>query len=409
MRFNLLILTLVALIVSTASAQKFSPGYYITATGDTIKKDLSLKQKNDFIEKVVTPEGLFLAPKDIQGFGLNNLNYVVRKVSMDKTPTGGFVIDTVFLEVMNRGKISLLYLLDENDKVHFYVENENGPQELTVRLNSQNDGIVVRKTETYKSTLKGIFPTCTDLFPAIDKVVFSRKGIQSIYEKLYECMFHEAAPSMEKEENLRSTEFGAYGGAWMANQKFMTKNGIHNQNTTILPFLTFSEKSIAPTLGLYLETRFTRKNTLSVRHELSYIQYEQTSDSWKPNPYQSNTLTATVGAKYIRYSFIVRGYLLPKSSVRPFIAAGITPMLAVSETHTMKRDNPADQSSEETPIFDKISNVTVGYFIGTGITYNRFGLEFRYELQRGINDDLFARLKVLSFTLQYRIKKFGKA
>jgi hypothetical protein len=408
MRFNLLPLALVAIIVSTANAQKFTPGYYIKLSGDTVRKDLSLKLKKELIEKVVTPEGLFLVPKDLLGFGLNDLNYVVRKVSMDKTPDGGFVTDTVFLEVINRGKISLLYMIDEDDKVHFYIENENGPQELTVRLNDQNDGVVVRKMETYKSALKGIFPTCTELFPAIDKTIFTRKGIQSIYEKLYKCRFKEDAPAMKREENTRSTEFGVYTGAWIENQTFSLKNKSTSQNVSLLPLIPFSKTSISPILGVYLESKFTRKNTLSARHEISYVSYEQTSENWKPTQYASNTINTVLSAKYLRYAFIVRGYFLPKSKVRPFVTAGGMPMIVFAKKHTMTRTSPIDQSSTETPIFNKTSNATVGYFFGAGITYKSFVLEYRYEGQRGFSDELNMRMKASSFMLSYRIKNWNK-
>lgn len=404
MRFNLLILALVAFIVSSASAQQFSPGYYITTSGDTIRKDLSLQLKNGFIDKIVTPEGLFLAPKDVNGFGRENINYVVRKVSIDKTPTGGFVTDSVFLEVMNRGKISLLYMIDENEKAHFYIENENGPQELAVRLNSQNNEVVVRKTESYKSALKGIFPTCTDLFPAIDKVVFSRKGIRSIYEKLYKCRFQEAAPAMVKEERLKSTEIGISGGVMVAKQSFHFLGSKAGADAAIVTLMIFPQKSVTPVFTCYLETKFGRRKTISFRHELSYIQYSQTSNAWKQNDYTTESYVATIGASYLTYSGSLRGYLFPNSSIRPFLSAGLSPMLALSKKDEMKKSS----SGYGNPIFKDTNSATLTYFFGAGIAYQSFALEFRGMPFRGFTDEVEHRVKSYTFTLHYRIKQFGK-
>jgi len=375
MRSNLITLALVVIVVSTTSAQKFTPGYYIPLYGDSIKKDLALKETKGYIQKLITPEGEYLAPGDIRGFGLNNIHYVVRNVGTD----------TLFLEVMNRGKMALYYRMDQNQKDHFYIENENGTQELTEKLN----------------VLKENFPTCKDLFKAIDRTKLNRKDVQSIYERLYQCKYNEAAARVKKPEKPFITDIGAYGGVMSTEQSFvyLTKG---TADAALLARMTFPKKSISPDFGFYLERKFNPRRTFGVRHELSYHHYSQTSDPWRPSQYATNIYVATVGATYLKYTLGVRQYLIPKSNIRPFISGGVIPMLALSQTHDLAETEPSGMTHRN--IFKKVKKATVSYMLGAGVWYKDYALEFRYEPLKGFSDETQGTVKSFAVIFHYRIK-----
>jgi hypothetical protein len=173
--------------------------------------------------------------------------------------------------------------------------------------------------------------------------------------------------------------------------------------------MNFPEKSIGPTFGFFLETKFTRRKTLAFRHELSYLQYEQTSDPWKADPYASVVSTATVGASYISYSAVVRGYLFPASNVRPFFSGALSPMLSISQTQDMKKDNSFDNSTTTKSIFIKKTHIaTVAVFLGAGVAYKSLALEARFQPMKGFADDVYVNVKAFTFTLHYRIQQFTK-
>jgi len=403
MRFSLLIPALAVVIVSTASAQKFNPGYYINLSGDTVRKDISLQMRKGYIEKIVTADGLSLTPNDVLGFTENMVDYVVRKVSLDKTPVGGFVIDTVFLEVINRGQMSLYYMMDENDKVHFYIENENGPQELTFRVNLKVGDISSTKTETYKSALKGIFPTCTNLFTDIDRTTFNRKGIQLIYEKLYKCRFEPARVKKKK----AATEFGILAGIALTAIDFKNIDGLRPQyQNTTAQTLDFSKPTTDPTAGIYLETKFIKRNIFALRQELSYYKYTSTSKVWQTGTFPTTSDQGWVNASYAKYSIIGRFYFQRDRAFRPFINVGISPMVPISISHTIEYKGIISPPPGKYPLFRSTENFNVGYLGGVGFTDNNITVELRYEISNGVNDkEVKSEVKTIFFTLSFRIIK----
>src|SRR5690242_10899849 len=115
------LILLISFIIATnvVVAQKFTPGYYVRNSGDTVHTNLFLRKKKGDILGVLSEGGRLVGPRDIIAASVGNVNYVVKIVSIDKTPKiSRPVADTVFLEVMSREKISLLYSIDENDKAH---------------------------------------------------------------------------------------------------------------------------------------------------------------------------------------------------------------------------------------------------------------------------------------------------
>lgn len=399
MRTPITIVVLATCIVFSASAQKFRPGYYITAAGDTVRKDISIQKKNQAIDKIVTPEGLFLAPKDVIGFGIEGVNYIVRSVSVDKSPDLGVVTNTVFLEVMIRAQMSLYTMIDENEKAHFYIENENGIHELSVKLTRIQDLVQVQRLETYKGTLKGLFPTCSNLYPAIDKTVLSRRGMQAIFEKLYTCRYNEGPPKSKKEQDHAKTDFGILGGVSSTKLSFPGKN-----KGSIVPSLDFKDRGQDPTLGLFLETRFSRAGRFAARHELTYRQYDCTSEPDQSSPFATPILTGNVNVKYLKYAFLARVYFL-KRYVRPFFDVGLSPAYATSIKHTLTRDG--GPNSGVSPLFtDKLSKFELGFFAGIGTSFKSFSFEFRYENSTGLRpEETHSNVHTMYFNLSYRLIK----
>jgi hypothetical protein len=401
MRLLLIVLVLATLVVFPANAQKFKPGYYITVSGDTIKDDILLKKKKQQIISVDTKDGLSLKPEDLRGMGQEGVNYIVRSVTMDKSPQLGSVIDTVFLEIISRGNMSFFYTIDENDKAHFYIENESGLWEVSVRLVAIENSVNPRRLETYIETLKILFPTCTDLFPAIEKTIFSKKGITSIYEKLYKCRYNEAplANGAGKGETL--TDFGVLAGMSMTNIHFFNKlSDVDTGPATNLVSNFNFKTSIDPTLGVFLDTKFGRTKSFALRQELTFRRYNCKSD-YQVNQ-GPNHLLANVMINYLKYSLAGRLFF-NKNTFRPFATLGVSPAYAVSMNQTLERTTGGNAGKE--PLYKKVAEFEMGAFVGVGAMYSNFSFDARYEYSSGLLARSNSKVNTLYLILSYTLKK----
>ena len=183
-------------------AQTFVPGYYVKTSGDTVKTNVFIKKKRGYVIGLLTKAGQSFGRNDIIAMGANTTGYVVRRVSVDMSPKGPVTTDTTFLEVMGREKIALLTMTDENDKEHFYIEDEDGSiTELVLKILDRGDGVTFQDLPVYKQTLRQLFPGCNQLFPIVERTQYTRRSIRSTYQKLYECRYGNA-PAMNSNREV---------------------------------------------------------------------------------------------------------------------------------------------------------------------------------------------------------------
>jgi len=370
-----LLLTLTQLV----HAQKFTPGYYVTTSGDTVKANLVVRKKNRHIRGLATHDGKLLKPADLSAAGIGRVNYVVRALSIDKSPKAGNVTDTMLLEVMSREKISLLFSVDEYDKNHFFIEDENGAiTELGLRVFDQGDGITFQELPVYKDKLKSLFPACRDLTGEIDKTGYTKNDIHSIFEKLYECKYG-AAPKMEITKDVVN-DFGIIAGVSSTDVTLKERAGAPS---SVAPDLVF-DKSNDLTGGFFMESRFAKLGKqFSLRNELTHRKYDETSKDYYQGKGQTS-LFGSIAASYVKYTILAR-LAISQNTMRPFVSAGLSPSLLIgSSNRLLTITNGAPQIQ---PLLNKVKSFEVGYFFGAGLIYNRFSIEARVERSTGLNPE----------------------
>ncbi len=104
---------------------------------------------------------------------------------LDENKEPEFVTDTVLLERIVSGPISLLQFVDKNEKEHFFIQQgAENPEELifTKYLLYNEQGLEVRRKENsrYKVQLSEIFESCSAVFPLINDAEYKWKNLSEI-------------------------------------------------------------------------------------------------------------------------------------------------------------------------------------------------------------------------------------
>lgn len=123
----------------------FVEGYIVQNQGDTLTGYIGNWYKERTPNKIKFKKNLedkhmYLYPLSIKSFFVDDEFYESRVLIVDKSPYARnelylnqipfskereLIMDTVFLNVLVRGKIDLLYLYDEENKPHFFVESDD--------------------------------------------------------------------------------------------------------------------------------------------------------------------------------------------------------------------------------------------------------------------------------------------
>jgi hypothetical protein len=392
MRTHLFSLALIAIVITNANAQKFTPGYYVNSSGDTLKTNLSLRKKNGEIAGLQSEGGKQISKTDLKAIGLNGINYVVRITTVDKSPKGPInAIDTVIMEIMSREKISLLYSIDRHDKSHYFIEGEGGTvDELGLRFLDRGDGKNFQELPSYKDKLKALFPTCKLLYSEIDQAHYTKKNIRFVYEKLYQCRYG-SKPKTESAKDA-AHDFGLTAGISSTKLAFESVGGGAVASTAKWPVST------SMTGGIFMESKFARVNQFSLRQELIYRSYEQTAKDLSTTP--GISIIGRVSASYLKYNLMGR-IKLSRNAFQPFLSLGISPALLLSSSSS-RTVTTSTQVTDE--LLGKSKSFEFGFVGGAGLTYHDFGLEARMELSGGLDPERYhMRVNTFYLMLSYRI------
>lgn len=396
MRQQALILSILFLAAaSVATAQKFIEGYYVKISGDTVKTDVFLRKKNGHILGLLSKDGQLFGVRDLKAAGVGKANYVVKAVEIDKSPKAKTEYDTMFLEILSREKISLLYSVDENDKSHFFIEDEVGTMiELVLHILDQGDGVTFQELPVYKATLKAMFANCKDLTADIDKTHYSKNSIRSIFGKLYECTYG-TPPGIQATKSVVN-DFGLTAGVSSTSLKFENPSG----GTAFAPRLMF-DKSNDITGGIFMESKFPRMGkAFSLRNEITHRKYDASSDDYY-NGVGQTSLFGSVKASYVKYSISGR-MAISQHELKPFAAVGLSPAwLLSSGSKALVIVNGATHSEQ---LLGKVKSFEFGYFFGAGLMYNSFTFEARVEQSTGLNPETCkSKVNTVYVMLSYRL------
>src|ERR1044071_2586097 len=122
------------------------------------------------------------------------------------------------------------------------------------------------------------------------------------------------------------TNFGITLGVSSTKVEFKDKNG--SQSTA--SGLSF-DRSTDLAGGIFAEMKFAKASWFSIRHDLTHRKYEAESGDFYQGVGQTHAF-GSVTASYIKYIVSFRA-ALSKTSVQPFITAGVSPSLLLSQSN----------------------------------------------------------------------------
>lgn len=365
-------------------AQKsYAPGYIVNPNGDTIRgyildKGWDKNPKTILFKTSLSGVANEYSALQIKAFKIDGgANFFGFIVDVDKSPykvgqmekylVGKNVVkDTIFLEIIDKGKYNLFRLRDESSKYHYYYAVKNSlPKELIVKYDfSDVTGIsTMTTTPIYKSQLKGLMADCPQVLPTINNLKYVQREMIKLFNTYNQCVGESVALEPQAETEF---EWFAIGGVSQTQLKFIGQPGI-----------TF-DASTDPTFAIGLNTIFPRNNKVwSVYSEIQYKSYNTRSNA--------NTYIFDLG--YVRANVAYR-YTNMKSSIKPYFQAG------VNLGHAFKYKSNRD--------FDKLD---FGMLVSAGVRKNKLGGELRFERTVGMfpSDPIQSAVTSYYLLLSYKI------
>jgi hypothetical protein len=260
------------------------------------------------------------SPLDIQGFYLVNTNEWYRSAVLELNKNSikesdviknrnqwGTQVDTVFMRLLVKGKISLYYLIDESSRPHYIVEKNNQINELRIerkRVSYPKEGIV--NLDFFRSQLNEYFSDCQSGKFSVSDAKYTESSLKPLVIKYNECFSSEG--SYIKTTEKITTSISIIAGV---NYSKLTVNGDSyssgdkNYKPDFSPFAGISFDFILP----------RNRKSLSFNNELIYRYY---------------TIDEMMKTSQLKLTTALR-YRFPSSSNnRFFLGAGFTNALTLS-------------------------------------------------------------------------------
>jgi hypothetical protein len=383
-------------------AQKnFIEGYIITLKKDTLKGTIDNREWNlnpssiqfigaDGKKSTFKPDdisGFFVPPKDL---------YISSHVSIDlsslepkdlvehKAPKA--VKDTaLFLLTVVKGKASLYYMKDHNNREHYYVSKDDASLiELLIKKSYMDnyDGNTMNHNylatvELFKGQLILLFEDCPSLKRNINNSEYLYSNIRSLVIKYNECQ-HSSIDFVKRQEPIKC-KFGLLAGPTLTKVSYKGGND----------YLTGAKMSDCYDFlaGVSCYIIFPRGLSQWVLvNELIYKPYSN-SGSIKgiTQDFGSYYATFSFDMAYLKINNLLR-YQIPKWKVRPFADLGISNGYAVKSSNSR-----VVQTSLWTTTITRgkaIENPRLyefGVTGGLGISWWKFNGELRYEWADGMS------------------------
>ena len=227
---------------SSYAQQNFQPGYIITLTNEKIEgliNDLDWRVNPDAVQfrKNTESASTEYTALSINEFGVGNRRYWGRVVTLDQSAEKSDdlllgvdaikkEIDTVFVEVLVEGQITLLYSMSKNRKAHYLYEVNGKTEELIVKRTiinkldamGNNAGKEVATTDIYKGQLKSLMQDCSSISSTIEKTRLTTNDLQKLFIKYLSCIGDKY--TVEENTNKSVVNWGIMAGAFFSSLKF---------------------------------------------------------------------------------------------------------------------------------------------------------------------------------------------
>lgn len=249
-------LTLLAifLTLSSISAQEiYRQGFIVTINNDTIRGLINDKEAARSTASVQFKETENAAPRtysttEVKAYATSRRVYfesyrfkydgdIASISATDLVPAGyhpsrlpqTWNTTESFVEVLVKGKFSLLKFHDANDRIHLLIldEGSSEPEELLFRRFTTVGTTKLNANESYKQQLATRFETkCPELKSQVTSLPYREKNLARLVSAMNQCYgATEAIPTIGEPTNRKRSEFGIVAELYLTNPDFIRTSG----------------------------------------------------------------------------------------------------------------------------------------------------------------------------------------
>tara|TARA_B100000949_G_scaffold214142_1_gene209458 strand:+ start:12250 stop:13515 length:1266 start_codon:yes stop_codon:yes gene_type:complete len=394
-KFGLLLIGMLTFQLALSQGNYF-PGYVIKKSTDTLYGYIDYRnwdQNPDKINFKTNTESnpISFNPIDIIEFKVDGELYVSGIIKTEVSPTQtnrlnynprmNTKVDTTFLQTLFRGEKSLYYYKKYDGGRNFYIKENSGFKLLTYKryLKQQDGKDVVTENRNYLGQLSLYLNDCETINSKLENTSYKQKSLIKLFEYYYECS--QSDVSFQKELEKIHVETGILAGASLTSLKF----------SDALPYLVEADynESINFSAGIFFDFILPRnQGRWSINNEVLYTTYEVNGSYEEYQNENFYSLTTTeFEYTYLKINNLVR-FKNPIGHLSLFFNGGISNGFVINEKNYKKEVSvfyPEERVVEELALNDTRKH-ELGFLIGTGLKYNRYSLEVRYEKANGMSD-----------------------
>ena len=395
--------------VTNVLAQKFKPGYIITKDGKKnrgfvkISTEIQSALSCSFANNDKGEGSKVYSPKDLLGYGYNNDQmYESKLVKFFDVIKDKEVEQTLFLEVLAKGKANLYYFKDDKPfsrrkywqpAQHYYIQKDGGEiPELKVKgkIVYTNWSRYISYTKLYVGTLNYTLTGCPSIKKELNKTKLARKSLKKLINAYNGCVDPNSQTIVE-EKRQRYNWMGFSVNSFSSNLSFV---GLPARNIS-------GGKASGIGFGMFLMFGLDRNQLVFFETGLNFSKrsYDLT---YVTNLSREYDLSISVMQMPLIFSFATPG---DEFQAYASLGAGFNFALGVSQTLS-ERPSPVIDLDED---FNKSS---LSLLLGAGIkgkfnqsTSWRLGMrwENNQEFLHGSNQGARAKILTFDFGLGFRL------
>jgi hypothetical protein len=302
--------------------------------------------------------------------------------------------DTLLLQVMIQGSMSLYEWRDLNGKTHFFAERDSVEELIYKRfVQFKNDQKFILENKQFLQQINRLFGDCPEVRAGLATLTYFVKDFVKVFEQAESCGL--TVSSYKYQTEHYKPMMGIVLGAAATHFAFQVSDADFNKQ---FPYDGFK---YSPLAGLNLEFYIRRTNLHgTIVNELSYrsfqtesVYYDYTLLSWK----------SYLKMTHLRDCVMGRYYVFRKKQQRAFFVegGGVVGCIISNKSHLLKEYYI---SNTDAPYLNDPNNFDLGFTAGMGIRLNRLTLEGRYErTTRTMKTYPATSFQILTLTAGYRL------
>jgi len=379
------------------SQENYIPGYVIKNNTDTLFGFVDYRNWEKNPDKIkfktnIENNPISFNPTDIIEFKVDGEIYVsgiinteVSPIQADKLkddPQINIKVDTTFLQTIFRGKKSLYYYKNSDGKENFYIKQNIGFDLLIYKrhLKQQDGERVIIENRQYLGQLTLYLKDCETINSKLQNTSYNEMSLIKLFQYYYKCSLSDI--SFQKEIQKIHLDIGVLAGVSLTSLEFQSDAFPYLVEAGYNPSINFSS-------GIFFDFLLPRnQGKWSINNEILFSTYKVTGSYEEYENENNYSVTTTeIGYSYLKINNLVR-FKYPIGHLFLFLNAGISNGFAINEINYKKKESKFYTTNtvvEELALNDT-RKYEQSFILGTGVKYDRFSIEIRYEKGNGMSE-----------------------